>query len=46
MNDVVEGKSGGKDPTRQGAGSKPEKVEEAVSKAEDWLLAKIEELKI
>ena len=39
--DVVGGKSGGKEPTRQGAGTKPENVDEAVATAEKWLAEKL-----
>lgn len=43
---VIGGKTGGKEPSRQGAGAEPAKLEEAVSEAEKWLLQKMEELKI
>lgn len=44
--EIIGGKAGGKEPTRQGSGTQPEKLDEAVSKAEKWLLEKMEELKI
>ncbi|KAK1764880.1 tRNA synthetases class II (A)-domain-containing protein [Phialemonium atrogriseum] len=43
---VIGGKTGGKEPSRQGAGAEPAKLDEAVSEAEKWLLQKMEELKI
>jgi alanyl-tRNA synthetase len=46
VSEVIGGKAGGKEPTRQGAGTQPEKLDEAVAKAEKWLLEKIGELKI
>lgn len=44
--EVIGGKAGGKDPTRQGAGTKPEKIEEAVKTAEKWLVEEMGKLKI
>ncbi|KZL83249.1 alanyl-trna synthetase [Colletotrichum incanum] len=38
---VVGGKSGGKEPTRQGQGTKAENLEEAVATAEKWLKEKL-----
>lgn len=43
---VIGGKTGGKEPSRQGAGAEPAKLDEAVAEAEKWLLQKMEELKI
>jgi alanyl-tRNA synthetase len=39
--DVLGGKSGGKQPTRQGQGEKPEKIDEAVDAATKWLESKL-----
>ena len=44
--DIIGGKAGGKEPTRQGSGTQPEKLDEAVTKAEKWLLEKMGDLKI
>ncbi len=46
VTEISGGKTGGREPTRQGAGSEPEKLEEAVSKAEKWVQEKLEKLKI
>ncbi|KAK3945436.1 alanine--tRNA ligase [Diplogelasinospora grovesii] len=46
VSQVIGGKTGGKEPSRQGAGAEPAKLEEAVAKAEEWLLEKVKELKI
>lgn len=46
MSQVIGGKTGGKEPSRQGPGADPSKLGEAVSEAEKWLLKKMEELKI
>jgi alanyl-tRNA synthetase len=46
VSEVIGGRTGGKEPTRQGAGAEPAKLEEAVEEAEKWLLKKMEELKI
>jgi alanyl-tRNA synthetase len=43
---VIGGKTGGKEPSRQGAGAEPAKLEEAVAKAEEWLTEKMKELNI
>jgi alanyl-tRNA synthetase len=43
---VIGGKTGGKEPSRQGAGSDPSKLEDAVKTAEEWLLEKVKDLKI
>lgn len=43
---VIGGKTGGKEPSRQGAGAEPEKLEEAVKKAEEWLSEKLKDLSI
>ncbi|KFZ01012.1 hypothetical protein V501_10282 [Pseudogymnoascus sp. VKM F-4519 (FW-2642)] len=39
--DILGGKSGGKQPTRQGQGEKPEKIDEAVDAATKWLESKL-----
>lgn len=44
--EVIGGKAGGKEPTRQGSGTQPEKIDEAVAKAEKWLTAELEKLEI
>ncbi len=46
MSQVIGGKTGGKEPSRQGAGSEPTKLDEAVAKAEEWLHEKVKGLKI
>lgn len=46
VTDVIGGKTGGKEPSRQGAGADPSKLDEAVQKAEAWLLEKVKDLKI
>ena len=46
MTEVIGGKTGGKEPSRQGAGAEPAKLDEAVSKAEQWLADKMKELNI
>lgn len=46
MTEVIGGKAGGKDPTRQGAGTKPENIEEAVKVAEKWLVEEMEKLQV
>ncbi|KAL2022752.1 hypothetical protein VTK56DRAFT_4568 [Thermocarpiscus australiensis] len=46
VTEVIGGKTGGKEPTRQGAGAEPAKLDEAVAKAEQWLLEKLKELNI
>lgn len=46
MTEVIGGKTGGKEPSRQGAGAQPEKLEDAVAKAEAWLVEKMKELGI
>lgn len=43
---VIGGKTGGKEPSRQGAGAEPAKLDEAVAKAEQWLAEKMKELNI
>jgi len=43
---VIGGKTGGKEPSRQGAGADPSKLDEAVARAEQWLVDKIKELNI
>lgn len=46
VSEVIGGKTGGKEPTRQGAGAEPAKLDEAIEEAEKWLSKKLEELKI
>lgn len=46
VSEVVGGKAGGKEPTRQGSGTKPEKLEEGVKRAEDWLAEKLKGLNL
>lgn len=41
VSDVVGGRSGGKEPTRQGQGTKPENIDEAVEAARKWLEEKL-----
>ncbi|KLU88736.1 alanyl-tRNA synthetase [Magnaporthiopsis poae ATCC 64411] len=43
---VIGGKSGGKEPTRQGQGTAPEKLEDAVREAERYLSEKLKNLGI
>jgi alanyl-tRNA synthetase len=38
---VIGGKSGGKEPTRQGQGTNPEKIDDAVAVALQWLEEKL-----
>jgi alanyl-tRNA synthetase len=39
--DVVGGKSGGKEPSRQGVGTNGDRLDEAVAVAEKWLQEKL-----
>jgi alanyl-tRNA synthetase len=41
VSEVVGGKSGGKEPTRQGQGNKPENLKEAVDVATKWFESKL-----
>jgi alanyl-tRNA synthetase len=41
VSEVVGGKSGGKDPTRTGQGTNPEKIEEAVEVATKWFAERL-----
>lgn len=41
MSEVVGGRSGGKEPTRTGQGTKPEKIDEGVAVAEKWFKEKL-----
>ncbi|KAK8043687.1 alanyl-tRNA synthetase [Apiospora rasikravindrae] len=41
VSEVVGGKSGGKEPTRQGQGTKAEKIDDAVETARKWLEEKL-----
>ncbi|KAK4659553.1 Alanine--tRNA ligase [Podospora pseudocomata] len=46
VTEIIGGKTGGKEPSRQGAGSNPEKLDEAVTKAQQWLEEKMKELSL
>ncbi|KAL2122835.1 hypothetical protein VTJ04DRAFT_3290 [Mycothermus thermophilus] len=46
VTEVIGGKTGGKEPSRQGAGADPSKLDEAVARAEQWLVEKMKELGI
>ncbi|KAK0630168.1 tRNA synthetases class II (A)-domain-containing protein [Bombardia bombarda] len=46
VSQVIGGKTGGKEPSRQGQAADPAKLEEAVATAEKWLLEKMKELSI
>ncbi|OAA62028.1 alanyl-tRNA synthetase [Niveomyces insectorum RCEF 264] len=46
VSEVIGGKAGGREPARQGAGTKPEKVHEAVERAEAWLTERLKDLKL
>lgn len=41
VSEVVGGRSGGKDPARQGQGTKPENMEEGIETATKWLKEKL-----
>ncbi|KAH8158293.1 hypothetical protein CIB48_g9958 [Xylaria polymorpha] len=41
VSEVIGGKSGGREPTRQGQGTNPDKIDEAVAVAEKWLAEKL-----
>lgn len=41
MSEVVGGRSGGKEPTRQGQGTQPEKIDDGVETATKWLDEKL-----
>ena len=41
VSEVVGGRSGGKEPTRTGQGTNPEKIEEAIAVAEKWFAEKL-----
>ncbi|KAI0410148.1 tRNA synthetases class II (A)-domain-containing protein [Xylaria palmicola] len=41
VTEVIGGRSGGKEPTRQGQGTNPDKIDEAVAVAEKWLAEKL-----
>jgi alanyl-tRNA synthetase len=41
VSEVVGGRSGGKEPTRTGQGTNPEKVDDAVDVAEKWFKEKL-----
>jgi alanyl-tRNA synthetase len=41
VSDVIGGKSGGKEPTRQGQGTKPESIDDGVETARKWLDEKL-----
>ncbi|TPX09300.1 uncharacterized protein E0L32_009492 [Thyridium curvatum] len=46
VSEIIGGKAGGKEPSRQGAGTKPEKLEEGLAVAEKFLADKLAALKI
>ncbi|CAK7219696.1 Alanine--tRNA ligase [Sporothrix curviconia] len=46
VSDVIGGKAGGKEPSRQGSGTRPEKLADAVARAEEWLSEKLKDLKL
>ncbi|CAK7205919.1 Alanine--tRNA ligase [Sporothrix eucalyptigena] len=46
VSDVIGGKAGGKEPARQGSGTKPEKLKDAVARAEEWLTEKLKDLQL
>lgn len=41
VSDIVGGRSGGKEPTRTGQGTNPERIDEAVAVAEKWFAEKL-----
>ena len=41
MTEIVGGKSGGAEPTRQGMGEKVEKIDDAVAAATQWFETKL-----
>lgn len=41
VSDVIGGRSGGKEPSRQGQGTKPENIDEGVETATKWLSEKL-----
>jgi alanyl-tRNA synthetase len=41
VSEVVGGKSGGKEPTRTGQGTNPEKIDEAIEVATKWFEEKL-----
>jgi len=41
VSEVVGGRSGGKEPTRQGQGTQPEKIDDGVETATKWLDEKL-----
>lgn len=43
---VVGGKTGGKEPSRQGAVTEPEKLDEAVAEAERWIAERLAGLQL
>ena len=46
MVQVIGGKAGGKEPSRQGSGTEPGKIDEGIKSAEQFLQEKIAELKV
>ncbi|CAK7264839.1 Alanine--tRNA ligase [Sporothrix epigloea] len=46
VSDVIGGKAGGKEPSSQGSGTKPEKLADALACAEEWLSEKLGALKL
>lgn len=41
MSEIVGGRSGGKEPSRQGQGTKPEAIDDGVDTATKWLSEKL-----
>lgn len=41
VSEIVGGRSGGKEPTRTGQGTNPDKIEDAVAVAEKWFAEKL-----
>jgi alanyl-tRNA synthetase len=41
VSDVIGGRSGGKEPSRQGQGTQPEKIDDGVETARKWLSEKL-----
>jgi len=46
VSEVIGGKTGGKEPSRQGSGTEPSKIAEGVEKAEKWLQEELAALEI
>jgi alanyl-tRNA synthetase len=41
VSEIIGGRSGGKEPTRQGQGTKPEHIDDGVETATKWLSEKL-----